>query len=40
MKNITAIAALALLAACQSPAEIPLIGEAFAPKSAEDALEP
>jgi alkaline phosphatase D len=40
MKHITAIAALALLAACQSPAEIPLIGDAFAPKSAEDALEP
>lgn len=40
MKNITAIAALSLLAACQSPAEIPLIGDAFAPKSAEDALEP
>ncbi len=40
MKHITAIAALSLLAACQSPAEIPLIGDAFAPKSAEDALEP
>lgn len=40
MKKITSLAILSLLAACQSPAELPLIGDAFAPKSADEALEP
>jgi len=40
MKKITFLAILSLLAACQSPAELPLIGDAFAPKSADEALEP
>jgi alkaline phosphatase D len=40
MKKITSLAILSLLAACQSPAELPLIGDVFAPKSADEALEP
>jgi alkaline phosphatase D len=40
MKRITAIASLSLLAACQTPADLPLIGGVFAPESAEEALEP
>ena len=40
MKKFTSLAILSLLAACQSPAELPLIGDVFAPKSADEALEP
>jgi alkaline phosphatase D len=40
MKKLTSLAILSLLAACQSPAELPLIGDVFAPKSADEALEP
>lgn len=40
MKRIASLAVLSLLAACQSVSDLPLIGDAFAPKSAEDALEP
>lgn len=40
MKKFTSLAILSLLAGCQSPAELPLIGDVFAPKSADEALEP
>ncbi len=39
MKKFTSLAILSMIAACQSPAHIPLIGDALAPKSAEEALE-
>ncbi|WP_291205321.1 alkaline phosphatase D family protein [Hyphomonas sp.] len=40
MQKLTSLAILSLLAACQSPAELPLIGDVFAPRSADEALEP
>ena len=40
MKKFTSLAILSLLAACQSPAELPLSSEVPAPKSADEALEP
>jgi len=40
MKKLTSLAILSVLAACQSPSELPLIGGVFAPKSADEALEP
>ncbi len=40
MKKIASLAVLSVLAACQSPAELPLISELSAPRSAEEALEP
>lgn len=40
MKKITSLAVLSMLAACQSPAELPLAGDVFTPKSADEALEP
>ncbi len=39
MKKLVSLAILSVLAGCQTPADIPLIGDAFAPKSAEEALE-
>ena len=40
MKKITSLAILSVLAACQSPAELPLAAVVVAPKSADEALEP
>ena len=40
MKKITSLAILSVLAACQSPAELPLAADVVAPKSADEALEP
>ncbi|MDP3461102.1 MAG: alkaline phosphatase D family protein [Hyphomonas sp.] len=40
MKKLVSLAFLSVLAACQSPAELPLISEVIAPKSADEALEP
>ncbi|MEQ9505220.1 MAG: alkaline phosphatase D family protein [Hyphomonas sp.] len=40
MKRLTSLAILSVLAACQSAPHIPLIGDVFAPKSADEALEP
>ena len=40
MKRFTSLAILSVLAACQSAPRIPLISDVFAPKSAEEALEP
>ena len=39
MKRLTSLAILSVLAACQSAPHIPLIGDVFAPKSADEALE-
>jgi len=39
MKRLISLAILSALAGCQSAAKLPLIGDAFAPKSAEEALE-
>lgn len=39
MKKITSLAILSMLAACQSPAGLPLAGDVFTPKSADEALE-
>lgn len=39
MKKLVSLAILSVLAACQTPAQLPLIGNVFAPKSAEEALE-
>lgn len=40
MKKITSLAILSVLAACQSPAELPLAGGVLTPTSADEALEP
>lgn len=39
MKKFATLAIVSALAACQSPSHIPLIGDVFAPKSADEALE-
>ena len=39
MKRLTSLAILSVLAACQSAPHIPLFGDVFAPKSADEALE-
>jgi alkaline phosphatase D len=39
VKKLTSLAILSVLVACQSPPHIPLIGDVFAPKSADEALE-
>ncbi|MFN3911371.1 alkaline phosphatase D family protein [Hyphomonas sp.] len=40
MKKLASLAVLSVLAGCQSAGNLPLIGDVFAPKSAEEALEP
>ncbi len=40
MKKFATLAIVSVLAACQSPSHIPLIGDVFAPQSADEALEP
>ena len=40
MKRLISLAILSALAACKSPSSLPLIGDVFAPNSAEEALEP